>query len=222
MNRRVRLTAGLGRICETKFDLPSTKSVPMFVRPQNHFQDLGQSKCEASTFVILQQGNAASISPRVAPRISGLVRLGHTSNSTVVSDVLIASISRPIACCAAVSKSWKVPVSRTSRNPVLIPELRSAVTSPLTRCMVTPARCTRSRARSSAFSTMSIPVTCQPRFANWIPQIPLPVPRSSAAPNGALRPFSSRSINSHRTCLQTVDQWRRLPTDGNRSNMRAR
>jgi hypothetical protein len=40
------------------------------------------------------------------------------------------------------------------------------------------------------------PVTRQPRFASWIPQMPLPVPRSSARPWGGSRPFSSRSKTS--------------------------
>ena len=44
MNRRVRLTPLLRPSCETKIELPSTKSIPAFVRPQNHFKDLRQSK----------------------------------------------------------------------------------------------------------------------------------------------------------------------------------
>ena len=45
-----------------------------------------------------------------------------------------------------------------------------------------PILAARSRARPRAFSTMSRPVTTQPRFASRTPQTPLPVPMSSAVP----------------------------------------
>ena len=169
----------------------------MLVRPQQkESRILGNRKCDGVTSVTFHPGNAASTSLRFTPRISGRLRFGHTSSSTVASDTVIAPTSRPIAARWVSFKSWKVPVSSTSRKPEPMPAARKSVTSPCTSLISTPACCTRSRARQRAFSTISIPVTCQPRFARWIPQMPLPVPKSSAAPYGMTRPFSSRASSS--------------------------
>ena len=177
---RCRIRMGcVERPCSFRSSL-ATEAVPCSSASSKRSRILGNRKCDGVTSVTFHPGNAASTSLRFTPRISGRLRFGHTSSSTVASDTVIAPTSRPIAARWASFKSWKVPVSSTSRKPEPMPAARKSVTSPCTSRISTPACRTRSRARRRAFSTMSIPVTCQPRFARWIPQMPLPVPRSSA------------------------------------------
>ncbi len=71
--------------------------------------------------VNVQPGNADSISPRLTPRISGLLRFGHAIISTVASAAATASISLPTA------SRW--PSFRPLKSPCVQhqPEARSDV-----------------------------------------------------------------------------------------------
>lgn len=75
----------------------------------------------------------------------------------MASGAATALTSLPIASRCLAVRPWKVPVSNTSRKPEPMPASRSAVTSPCTSQISTPASSTRSRARRSAFSTISTP-----------------------------------------------------------------
>jgi hypothetical protein len=107
------------------------------------------------------------MSPGLAPRMSGRLRGGHTSISTVASGAANALTSRPIASRWSSFRPWKVPVSSTRPKP---------------------EPTTRSCARCRALSTLSTPVTCQPRLAGSTPPDPAAGAEVERRPVGRLAP----------------------------------
>jgi len=113
-------------------------------------------------------GNAASTSPRLAPVMSGRLRFGHTSSNTVASD---AATAGPPAHRPALSPFQIVEGPCVEDQPEAGADTgrRSAVTSPRTSRISTPAFVTSWCARRSALSTISMPVTCQPPLGEFDP-----------------------------------------------------
>ena len=100
--------------------------------------------------------------------------------------------------------------------------VRSAVTSPRTIRIGTPARLFRLRARRAAVPTSSTPVTSQPRSARRTPHAArCRIPTSSARPNGRLRALLVAGEQPAQRVWRTADGRQFPPMGGSRPGKRA-
>ena len=107
----------------------ATKPVPVLVGLQHQLQDLGRVEVRRLHVGHLPCGEGRLDLAAARPRVRGLLRLGHTSSSTVASDAATALTSRPIASRWALFRPWKVPVSNSNwksepTRPPVVPSRR--------------------------------------------------------------------------------------------------